>query len=189
MKLLLDHLQTGVEDDQTFKIAELTGLKCRQSGHSDDEARFRRYLNDWDELIAGIKKKLDDVVLLAVFIENVRRLRCMRPDMERWDRDESVRTFSWIYKACYDCVERWQKRQNALATYRTFHEQRSRSNTQSRERERNPGAPGVVRRYRSLDRKESSPARSVRSARESKPKSRSPGRESQRGRRSTSTCR
>ena len=36
-------MQTGVEDDQTFKIAELTSLKCRQTGHSDDEARLRSY--------------------------------------------------------------------------------------------------------------------------------------------------
>ena len=79
LRLLFDHLQTGVEDDQTFKIAELTGLKCRQTGHSDDEARLRSYLSSWDNLIFGIKKKLDDVVLLAVFIENVRHLRCMRP--------------------------------------------------------------------------------------------------------------
>ena len=186
MRLLLDHLQTGVEDDQTFKIAELTSLKCRQTGHSDDEGRLRSYLSSWDNLIFGIKKKLDDVVLLAVFIENVRHLRCMRPDMERWDRDESIRTFPWIYKACYDCVERWQKRQNALQTYRTFHEQQSRSNSHSRERDRNPGAPGVVRRYRSLERKDPSPARSARSSKEGKPKSRSPGRDSQRGRRESS---
>ena len=51
-----------------FKIAELTGLKCRQTGHLDDEPRLRSYLAD--ELIFGIKKKLDDVVLLAVFIES-----------------------------------------------------------------------------------------------------------------------
>ena len=31
LKLLLNHLQTGVEDDQTFKIAELTSLKCVDS--------------------------------------------------------------------------------------------------------------------------------------------------------------
>ena len=55
LKLLLNHLQTGVEDDQTFKIAELTSLKCRQTGHSDDEARLRSYLSTWDNLIYGIK--------------------------------------------------------------------------------------------------------------------------------------
>ena len=122
MKLLLNHLQTGVEDDQTFKIAELTSLKCRQTGHSDDEARLRSYLSTWDNLIYGIKRKIDDGVLLAVFIENVRHLRCMRPDIERWDRDETVRSFAWLYKACQDCVERWQKRQNTLQMYQTFHE-------------------------------------------------------------------
>ena len=127
LKLLLNHLQTGVEDDQTFKIAELTSLKCRQTGHSDDESRLRSYLSTWDNLIYGIKKKIDDGVLLAVFIENVRHLRCMRPDIERWDRDETVRSFSWLYKACQDCVERWQKRQNTLQMYQNFHEQRSRS--------------------------------------------------------------
>ena len=110
LKLLLNHLQTGVEDDQTFKIAELTSLKCRQTGHSDDEARLRSYLSTWDNLISGIRKKIDDGVLLAVFIENVRHLRCMRPDIERWDRDVTVRSFAWLYKACQDCVERWQKR-------------------------------------------------------------------------------
>ena len=68
LKLLLNHLQTGVEDDQTFKIAELTSLKCRQTGHSDDEARLRSYLSTWDNLIFGIKRKIDDGVLLAVFI-------------------------------------------------------------------------------------------------------------------------
>ena len=125
LKLLLNHLQTGVEDDQTFKIAELTSLKCRQTGHSDDEARLRSYLSTWDNLIYGIKRKIDDGVLLAVFIENVRHLRCMRPDIERWDRDETVRSFPWLYKACQDCVERWQKRQNTLQMYQTFHEQRS----------------------------------------------------------------
>ena len=78
LKLLLNHLQTGVEDDQTFKIAELTSLKCRQTGHSDDEARLRGYLSTCDNLIYGIKRKIDDGVLLAVFIENVRHLRCMR---------------------------------------------------------------------------------------------------------------
>ena len=99
LKLLLNHLQTGVEDDQTFKIAELTSLKCRQTGHSDDEARLRSYLSTWDNLISGIRKKIDDGVLLAVFIENVRHLRCMRPDIERWDRDVTVRSFAWLYKA------------------------------------------------------------------------------------------
>ena len=48
LKLLLNHLQTGVEDDQTFKIAKLTSLKCRQTGHSDDEARLRSYLSTWE---------------------------------------------------------------------------------------------------------------------------------------------
>ena len=170
LKLLLNHLQTGVEDDQTFKIAELTSLKCRQTGHSDDEARLRSYLSTWDNLISGIRKKIDDGVLLAVFIENVRHLRCMRPDIERWDRDVTVRSFAWLYKACQDCVERWQKRQNTLQMYQTFHEQRSRSGSQSRERDRHPGAPGVVRRYDPLARKsDPSPSRSVRSGRDGKP--------------------
>ena len=145
LKLLLHHLQTGVEDDQTFKIAELTSLKCRQTGHSDDEARLRSYLSTWDNLICGIKRTIDDGVLLAVFIENVRHL--LRPDIERWDRDETVRSFPWLYKACQNCVERWQKRQNTLQMYQTFHEQRSRSGSHSRERDRHPGALGVVRRY------------------------------------------
>ena len=153
LKLLLNHLQTGVEDDQTFKIAELSNLKCRQTCNSDDEARLRSYLSTWDNLIYGIKRKIDDGVLLAVFIENVRHLRCMRPDIERWDRDETVRSFPWLYKACQDCVERWQKRQNTLQMYQTFHEQRSRSGSHSRERDRHPGAPGVVRRYHPLARK------------------------------------
>ena len=187
LKLLLNHLQTGVEDDQTFKIAELTSLKCRQTGHSDDEARLRSYLSTWDNLISGIRKKIDDGVLLAVFIENVRHLRCMRPDIERWDRDVTVRSFAWLYKACQDCVERWQKRQNTLQMYQTFHEQRSRSGSQSRERDRHPGAPGVVRRYDPLARKsDPSPSRSVRSGRDGKPdgkpRSSSPGRGSQRDR-------
>ena len=187
LKLLLNHLQTGVEDDQTFKIAELTSLKCRQTGHSDDEARLRSYLSTWDNLISGIRKKIDDGVLLAVFIENVRHLRCMRPDIERWDRDVTVRSFAWLYKACQDCVERWQKRQNTLQMYQTFHEQRSRSGSQSRERDRHPGAPGVVRRYDPLARKsDPSPSRSVRSGRDGrpdgKPRSSSPGRSSQRDR-------
>ena len=187
LKLLLNHLQTGVEDDQTFKIAELTSLKCRQTGHSDDEARLRSYLSTWDHLISGIRKKIDDGVLLAVFIENVRHLRCMRPDIERWDRDVTVRSFAWLYKACQDCVERWQKRQNTLQMYQTFHEQRSRSGSQSRERDRHPGAPGVVRRYDPLARKsDPSPSRSVRSGRDGrpdgKPRSSSPGRSSQRDR-------
>ena len=153
LKLLLNHLQTGVEDDQTFKIAELTSLKCRQTGHSDDEARLRSYLSNWDNLIYGIKRRIDDGVLLAVFMENVRHLRCMRPDIERWDRDETVRSFQWLYKACQDCVERWQKRQNTLQMYQTLREQRSRSGSHSRERDRRPGAPGVVRRYDPLARK------------------------------------
>ena len=187
LKLLLNHLQTGVEDDQTFKMAELTSLKCRQTGHSDDEARLRSYLSTWDNLISGIRKKIDDGVLLAVFIENVRHLRCMRPDIERWDRDVTVRSFAWLYKACQDCVERWQKRQNTLQMYQTFHEQRSRSGSQSRERDRHPGAPGVVRRYDPLARKsDPSPSRSVRSGRDGrpdgKPRSSSPGRSSQRDR-------
>ena len=84
LKLLLNHLQTGVEDDQTFKIAELTSLKCRQTGHSDDEARLRSYLSAWDNLISGIRKKIDDGVLLAVFIENVRHLRCSRGGIAMW---------------------------------------------------------------------------------------------------------
>ena len=58
LKLLLNHLQTGVEDDQTFKIAELTSLKCRQTGHSDDEARLRSYLSTWDNLISGIRSMM-----------------------------------------------------------------------------------------------------------------------------------
>ena len=120
LKLLLNFLQTGVEEDQTFKIAELISLKCRQTGHSDDEARLRSYLSTWDNLIYGIKRKIG--VLLAVFIENVRHLRCMRPDIERWDRDETVRSFPWLYKACQGCVERWQKRQNTLQMYQTFHD-------------------------------------------------------------------
>ena len=62
LKLLLNHLQTGVEDDQTFKIAELTSLKCRQTGHSDDEARLRSYLSN---LIYGIKRTIDDGVLCS----------------------------------------------------------------------------------------------------------------------------
>ena len=185
LKLLLNH-QTGVEDDQTFKIAELTSLKCRQTGHSDDEARLRSYLSTWDNLIYGIKRKIDDGVLLAVFIENVRHLRCMRPDIERWDRDETLGRFR-LYKACQDCVERWQKRQNTLQMYQTFHEQRSRSGSHSRERDRHPGAPGVVRRYDPLARKsDPSPSRSVRSGRDGKPdgkpRSSSPGRSSQRDR-------
>ena len=184
LKLLLNHLQTGVEDDQTFKIAELTSLKCRQTGHSEDEARLRSYLSTWDNLISGIRKKIDDGVLLAVFIENVRHLRCMRPDIERWDRDVTVGSFAWLYKACQDCVERWQKRQNTLQMYQTFHEQRSRSGSQSRERDRHPGAPGVVRRCDPLARKsDPSPSRSVRSGRDGrpdgKPRSSSPGRSSQ----------
>ena len=179
LKLLLNHLQTGVEDDQTFKIAELTSLKCRQTGHSD-EARLRSCLSTWDNLIYGIKRTIDDGVLLAVFIKNVRHLRCMRPDIERWDRDETVRSFPWLYKACQDCVERWQKRQNTLQMYQAFHEQRSRSGSHSRERDRHPGAPRVVRRYDPLARKsDPSPSRSVRSGRDGKPdgkpRSSSPG--------------
>ena len=111
-----------------------------------------------------------------MFIENVRHLRCMRPDIERWDRDVTVRSFAWLYKACQDCVERWQKRQNTLQMYQTFHEQRSRSGSHSR---------GVVRRYDPLARKsDPSPSRSVRSGRDGKPdgkpRSSSPGRSSQR---------
>ena len=111
----------------------------------------------------------------------------MRPDIERWDRDVTVRSFAWLYKACQDCVERWQKRQNTLQMYQTFHEQRSRSGSQSRERDRHPGAPGVVRRYDPLARKsDPSPSRSVRSGRDGKPdgkpRSSSPGRSSQRDR-------
>ena len=170
LKLLLNHLQTGVEDDQTFLLAELTSLKCRQTGHSDDEARLRSYLSTWDNLIYGIKRKIDDGVLLAVFIENVRHLRCM-------ERDETVRSFAWPYKACQDCVERWQKRQNTLQMYQTFHEQRSRSGSHSRERD------GVVRRYDPLARKsDPSPSRFVRCGKDGKPRSSSPGRSSQRDR-------
>ena len=58
--------------------------------------------------------------------------------LKRWDRDVTVRSFAWLYKACQDCVERWQKRQNTLQMYQTFHEQRSRSGSHSRERDRNP---------------------------------------------------
>ena len=61
----------------------------------------------------------------------------------------TVRSFAWLYKDCQDCVERWQKRQNTLQMYQTFHEQRSRSGSQSRERDRHPGAPGVVRARKS----------------------------------------
>ena len=43
-------------------------------------------------------------MLLAVFTENVRHLV----------GDETVRSFAWLCKACQDCVERWQKRQNTL---------------------------------------------------------------------------
>ena len=57
LKLLLNHLQTGVEDDQTFKIAELTSLKCRQTGHSDDEARLRSYLSTWTISFLGLGKR------------------------------------------------------------------------------------------------------------------------------------
>ena len=111
----------------------------------------------------------------------------MRPDIERWDRDVTVRSFAWLYKACQDCVERWQKRQNTLQMYQTFHEQRSRSGSQSRERDRHPGAPGVVWRYDPLARKsDPSPSRSVRSGRDGKPdgkpRSSLPGRSSQRDR-------
>ena len=96
----------------------------------------------------------------------------MRPDIERWDRDVTVRSFAWLYKACQDCVERWQKRQNTLQMHQTFHEQRSRSNTHSRERDRHPGAPGVVRRNDPLARKSNpSPSRSVRSGKEGRPRS------------------
>ena len=99
----------------------------------------------------------------------------------------TVRSFAWLYKACQDCVERWQKRQNTLQMYQTFHEQRSRSGSQSCERDRHPGAPGVVRRYDPLARKsDPSPSRSVRSGRDGrpdgKPRSSSPGRSSQRDR-------
>ena len=107
----------------------------------------------------------------------------MRPDIERWDRDVSIRSFAWLYKACQDCVERWQKRQNTLQMYQTFNEQRSRLNTHSRERDRHPGAPGVVRRYDPLARKsDPSPSMSVRSGKEGRPRSSSPGRSSQRDR-------
>ena len=99
----------------------------------------------------------------------------------------TVRSFAWLYKACQDCVERWQKRQNTLHMYQTFHEQRSRSGSHSRERDRHPGAPGVVRRYDPLARKsDPSPSRSVRSGRDGKPdgkpRSSSPGKSSQRDR-------
>ena len=107
----------------------------------------------------------------------------MRPDIERWDRDVTVRSFAWLYKACQDCVERWQKRQNTLQMYQTFHEQRSRSGSHSRERDRHPGAPGVVRRYDPLARKsDPSPSRSVSSQRDRA----SPGRGSQRDKRTPS---
>ena len=75
------------------------------------------------------------------------------------------------------------KRQNTLQMYQTFHEQRSRSgsDSHSRERDRNPGAPGIVRRYDPLARKsDPSPSRSVRSGKDGKPRSSSPGRSSQR---------
>ena len=67
--------------------------------------------------------------------------------------------------------------------YQTFHEQRSRSGSLSRERDRNPGALGVVRRYDPLARKsDTSPSRSIRSGRDGKPRSSSPGKSSQRDR-------
>ena len=107
----------------------------------------------------------------------------MRPDIERWDRDVTVRSFAWLYKACQDCVEWWQKRQNTLQMYQTFHEQRSRSGSNSRERDRHPGAPGVVRRYDPLARKsDPSPSRSGRDGKpDGKPRSSSPRREAVRG--------
>ena len=70
-----------------------------------------------------------------------------------------------LYKACQDCVERWQKRQNTLQMYQTFHQQRSRSGSHSRERDRHPGAPDDPLARKS----DPSPSRSVRSGRDGRP--------------------
>ena len=53
LKLLLNHLQTGVEDDQDCRIDQ-SQVSANRSLH--DEARLRSYLSTWDNLISGIRK-------------------------------------------------------------------------------------------------------------------------------------
>ena len=75
-----------------------------------------------------------------------------------------------------------RKRQNTLQMYQTFHEQRSRSGSHSRERDRTPGAPGFVRRYDPLRPK----PRIIFAGRSSQRDRASPGKGSQRDRRTPS---
>ena len=145
--LLYDHLRTANIGEQSFRIIELSNLRCSVSTFYAGEERLERFIAKWDHILAGLDKPLTEQVKRSLFSEKVRHLNCLAHDIREWDRNISnpdVCSYEWLRARCRNEIDRWRVRRNQVNMHKDLYER-----TPSRERAQKPGAPGPPVRRRS----------------------------------------
>ena len=86
--LLYDHLRTANIGEQSFRIIELSNLRCSVSTFYAEEERLERFIAKWDHILAGLDEPLTEQVKRSLFAgEKVRHLNCLAHDIREWDRN------------------------------------------------------------------------------------------------------
>ena len=145
--LLYDHLRTANIGEQSFRIIELSNLRCSVSSFYTEEERLERFIAKWDHILAGLDEPLTEQVKRSLFSEKVRHLNCLAHDIREWDRNISnpdVCSYEWLRARCKNEIDRWRVRKNQVNMHKDFYER-----SQSRDRAQKPGAPGPPVRRRS----------------------------------------
>ena len=70
--LLYDHLRTANIGEQSFRIIELSNLRCSVSSFYTEEERLERFIAKWDHILAGLDEPLTEQVKRSLFSEKVR---------------------------------------------------------------------------------------------------------------------
>ena len=73
--LLYDRWRTANIGEQSFRIIELSNLRCSVSTFYAEEERLDRFIAKWDHILAGLDEPLTEQVKRSLFSEKVRHLR------------------------------------------------------------------------------------------------------------------
>ena len=115
--LLYDHLRTANIGEQSFRIIELSNLRCSVSSFYTEEERLERFIAKWDHILAGLDEPLTEQVKRSLFSEKVRHLNCLAQDIREWDRNISnpdVCSYEWLRARCKNEIDRWRVRKNQV---------------------------------------------------------------------------
>ena len=115
--LLYDHLRTANIGEQSFRIIELSNLRCSVSTFYAEEERLERFIAKWDHILAGLDEPLTEQVKRSLFSEKVRHLNCLAHDIREWDRNISnpdVCSYEWLRARCRNEIDRGRVRRNQV---------------------------------------------------------------------------